>query len=259
MTKYNVIGSNYNSFRNADVRISTCLKELLNLDSGAIIADIGAGTGNYTQALAASGYTMKAVEPSDTMRAQAARHPEIEWFAGFAEALPLSDNSVNGVMSTLANHHFQDMTTAASEMCRICPNGPIVLFTIDPRKGESFWFAEYFPGVYRRLFDSFRALEELVTILQNCSGKRVDVTGFPLPADLTDLNMHAGWNKPEIYLDEAIRAGMSGLALTDKAEVDRGLDYLRGDLDSGKWDKHYGHLRTLERYDLGFVFVKVAA
>src|SRR5437773_2683124 len=162
MTKYEKIGLNYNSFRNADERISARLKALLNLPEGSTIADIGAGTGNYTNALAASGYKMKAVEPASTMRAQAAMNPAIEWHAGYAESIPLPDASVDGVMSTLASHHFQNMAEAAAEMLRICPEGPIVLFTIDPRKGELFWFRDYFRGVYDRLFESFRPVEDLV-------------------------------------------------------------------------------------------------
>jgi ubiquinone/menaquinone biosynthesis C-methylase UbiE len=257
MTKYEKIGLNYNAFRKADERISTCLRALLNLEEGATIADIGAGTGNYAEALAASGYSIKAIEPASAMRAQAALNPAIEWIAGYAESIPLPDASVDGVMSTLASHHFQDVAAAGSEMQRICPDGPIVVFTIDPRIGEPFWFQEYFPGVYDRLFDSFRPVDELVALLRKRSGRKVDVTSFPLPADLSDLNMHAGWNRPEIYLNPAIRAGMSGLALTGASEVAEGLDRLQNDLDSGKWDERHGQLRTRDSLDLGFVFVKV--
>jgi len=257
MTKYEKIGVNYNSFRNADARISARLQQLLNLPAGSVIADIGAGTGNYTSALAAFGYRMKAVEPAATMRAQAVANPAIEWLPGYAESVPLPDASVDGVMSTLANHHFRDMAAAAGQMHRICPDGPVVLFTIDPRRSEAFWFRDYFPAVHERMFDAFRPVAELVALLRTSSGRNVEVSGFPLPADLSDLNMHAGWNRPEIYLNPAIRAGMSGLALADEAEVSSGLQRLQADLESGLWDARQGDLRQRANLDLGFVFVKV--
>jgi hypothetical protein len=38
--------------------------------------------------------------------------------------------------------------------------------------------------------------------------------------------------------------------------VDSGLDRLRQDLDSGKWDARYGHLRTHATLDIGLRLVK---
>jgi len=83
------------------------------------------------------------------------------------------------------------------------------------------------------------------------------VHGFPLPHDLSDMNMHSGWNRPEVYLDPLARSGMSGFAMADHSEVQAGLDLLVRDLKIGKWEKHNGYLRTKESYDLGFVSVKI--
>lgn len=68
---YNSIGSHYNSNRSADSSVTPIIKELLGLTEGSIVADIGAGTGNYSNALADLGYRIKAVEPSEEMRKQA--------------------------------------------------------------------------------------------------------------------------------------------------------------------------------------------
>lgn len=67
---YNTIGKGYTKHRQADIRIVDLLYSLLNLPNGSVIADIGAGTGNYSLALAHKGYKMKAVEPSIVMRTQ---------------------------------------------------------------------------------------------------------------------------------------------------------------------------------------------
>jgi ubiquinone/menaquinone biosynthesis C-methylase UbiE len=256
-TRYDTIGMKYNSYRNADIRIVTILKELLGLPEGSTIVDVGAGTGSYTNALASMGYKIKAVEPSEVMREQCIPSPNVEWFAGSAESIPLPDASVDGLISTLAIHHFPDLSAAATEMWRVCGNSPMVLFTIDPRRGEPFWFREYFPSIYAKLFDAFVSVEELISTFIRNHDATATVDGFPLPHDLSDLNMHAGWNKPEIYLDPAVRRGMSGFSMSDHSEVQDDLNLLRRDLETGTWEKQNGQLRTKYSYDLGFIFVKI--
>ena len=257
MTRYDCIGMKYNSYRNADARIVSILQELLGLPEGATIVDVGAGTGNYSNALAALGYRLKAVEPSSAMREQAIGSMSVEWLAGSAECIPLPDASVDGLISTLAVHHFPDLSAAVTEMWRVCGNSPMVLFTIDPRRGEPFWFREYFPGIYNRLFDAFVPVEELKSVFTGNHDAIARVHNFPLPYDLSDLNMHAGWNRPEVYLDPVARRGMSGFAMADHSEVQTGLALLSRDLECGEWEKRNGHLRTKKSYDLGFMFVKI--
>ncbi len=58
---FNKIGETYNKTRAADVRIISELIRLLGLQEGATIADIGAGTGNYSFALAKASYKIKAI------------------------------------------------------------------------------------------------------------------------------------------------------------------------------------------------------
>jgi hypothetical protein len=69
--------------------------------------------------------------------------------------------------------------------------------------------------------------------------------------------MHAGWNKPEIYLDPAIRRGMSGFAMSGHSEVQDGLKLLRRDLKTGEWEKRNGRFKTKSSCDLGFIFIKI--
>ena len=68
--------------------------------------------------------------------------------------------------------------------------------------------------------------------------------------------MHTGWNQPEIYFDEEMRKNTSGFALASQEEVRKNLTRLQADLSSGKWDEKFGHLRTLDSFDSGFMFVK---
>jgi ubiquinone/menaquinone biosynthesis C-methylase UbiE len=252
---YDRIGRQYRGTRAADPRITDRIVELLALPAGATLCDVGAGAGNYTNALAERGYRMLAVEPSETMRRQAPPHARVTWSEGVAEALPLPDECADGMVCTLAAHHFKDLPQAAREMRRVCPLGPWLFLTHDPRAGEAPWFAEYFPEIRERDFPLFPPLEAFAATVGAETGRAGEIHDFPLPADLIDNVMYAPWNRPETYLDPAFRANTSGFALTDPVIVERRVETLRVDLASGAWDARHGALRTRDSYDAGYRFV----
>jgi ubiquinone/menaquinone biosynthesis C-methylase UbiE len=94
MTLYDAIGKEYNNTRKPDRRIVNRLVELLDLPSGSLIADIGAGTGSYSNALADRGYRVIAIKPSLVMQHQAIRHPNVSWIEAVAKQISLPDNRV---------------------------------------------------------------------------------------------------------------------------------------------------------------------
>ena len=98
---YDRIGRGYTRHRCADPRIVDALAETIGLAPPAVLADIGAGTGNYSRAMADLGFAVKAVEPSVIMQSQACAHASVEWHHGTAEALPLTHmlRAVRGVMN----------------------------------------------------------------------------------------------------------------------------------------------------------------
>jgi ubiquinone/menaquinone biosynthesis C-methylase UbiE len=255
-TTYDSIGSNYNQNRTADHRVLAVIEELLELPLGSAIADVGAGTGNYSNALADLGYKLEAIEPSVEMRRQAILNPQVHWLSGSAEAIPLKSNSVDGVIIILAIHHFDDIPHAAGEIHRICPNGPVVVFTMDPRESEQFWFDDYFPEIARHVCKVFPPINEVAGIISRTGKWQTLVKKFPLPPDLADRNMCSAWAKPEMYFDAQMRRNTSGFALTSPIVVERGLKQLQHDLQSGQWDNKYGHLRRRKNFDAGFRFLK---
>jgi 16S rRNA A1518/A1519 N6-dimethyltransferase RsmA/KsgA/DIM1 with predicted DNA glycosylase/AP lyase activity len=68
MPVYDSIGQSYSKFRVPDPRIVDSVVNLLRLEPGSLVADIGAGTGNYSRAIADRGFFLYAVEPSSVMR-----------------------------------------------------------------------------------------------------------------------------------------------------------------------------------------------
>ena len=100
----------------------------LRLAPGARIADVGAGTGKLTRALAAAGFDVVAVEPLPGLRERLrAAVPGVEALAGTAEALPLPDAAVDAVACADAFHWF-DGPPAVAEFARVIrPGGGLAL------------------------------------------------------------------------------------------------------------------------------------
>jgi ubiquinone/menaquinone biosynthesis C-methylase UbiE len=256
MQRYNNIGCSYINTRRSDPRIVHALVDLLALPPGSLIADIGAGTGNYTNALADCGFHIHAVEPSAVMREQAILHPSVSWHEGVAENIPLPDNSVQGIICTLALHHFSNIAQSLAEMNRVTGDGPFVFLTFDYREIEPLWLADYFPSLWKDAAQSLPPLHSIASQIKTSTARLVEIIPFLLPPDLSDLFMAAGWQHPELYLDAAVRAGISSFALGSKNEIEMGLKRLRGDVDSGYWNDQYGWVRSVHEIDAGYRFLR---
>jgi SAM-dependent methyltransferase len=92
-----------------------------------VAADVGAGTGISTRALADRGVRVLAVEPNEAMRNAATPHPRIDWIAGAAEATELPDASVDLVLSAQAFHWFRQRDTIAEFHRVLRPGGRLAL------------------------------------------------------------------------------------------------------------------------------------
>jgi ubiquinone/menaquinone biosynthesis C-methylase UbiE len=104
----------------------------LGLNTSSVVADVGAGTGIWTEMLLRSGCRIVfAVEPNDAMRAEAesslGRFPNFESVTGTAEATTLAAASVDFATAAQAFHWF-DASAARVEFARILkPGGWTVL------------------------------------------------------------------------------------------------------------------------------------
>ncbi|MCU0542781.1 MAG: class I SAM-dependent methyltransferase [Oscillatoriaceae cyanobacterium Prado104] len=255
MPLYDSIGKKYATSRVPDPRILKAIIDLLDLPKGSIIADIGAGTGGYSLALANQGYSVCAIEPSSVMRSQAVEHPQIKWFPGYAEVLPLPDKSVDAVVSSLTIHHFSNLEKAFQEMQRIVRNGAIVLLSFDIRLAQKIWLYDYFPWLWEDAL-RFLPLAEIANLIQENTHRYVETFPLMLPSDLSDLFAAAGWNRPEMYLNPDIRAGISSFALADESLVEQGVKSLAADLNNHQWDAKYGEIRKLTEIDVGYRFLR---
>ena len=105
----------------------------------AVFADIGAGTGKFTECIAKHGYGIFAVEPNDDMRAELvktlASFPNATIVNGSAEATTLSEKSVD-VIANAQTLNRVDIDLFRAECKRIGRQNPIVLTLFNVEKGE---------------------------------------------------------------------------------------------------------------------------
>ena len=250
MTLYNSIGAGYNNTRQPDLRIVEQLVSLLDLPPESTIADVGAGTGNYSNAIADRGHQVIAIEPSEVMQSQRKPHDRVSWLTAAAEQIPLPDNSVDGVLVMLALHHFNDLSLGIEEIARIT-KGKIVIFAFEPDKIPQFWLSDYFPYFLGDTSSSL-STQELARSISQTTRQEVKTIPFLLPANLSDLFAASGWCKPEIYLDAKVRSGISTFAKMPTYELNIGLERLAAEIDNGTWLQKYGHLLKLKNYDAGY-------
>lgn len=257
--RYDTIGKTYTRTRAADPRILDHITTLIAMDPPARILDIGAGTGNYSYALAEMGYTVEAVEPSPIMRAQAKIHPNLSWHATAAESMDFADGAFDAVVMTLCIHHLADWQHTLKDALRVSGGGPLVIFAFDIEHEDQFWMFDYFPqflALDQEWTPTIRELDIFVAQQLNATAERFP---FPLPADLVDHFAYADWAHPEVYLDENFRNGISTFSKLTEENLNRGLEKLSADLQSGVWQERYGAILKQKTYDRGYLFVRIKA
>jgi SAM-dependent methyltransferase len=131
------------------------LLDVLPLGTDAVVLDVGAGTGKLTRVLAQRYGRVIAVEPLDGMRAILERVvPAAESHAGSAEAIPLPDASVDGVLAGQAFHWFAN-DRAVAEMARVLrPGGVLALVWNEPDDERPSPLPEQYETYLKQLHDA---------------------------------------------------------------------------------------------------------
>lgn len=233
---YDAIGATYTVTRRTDPRIAAQVWAALG--DARTVVNVGAGTGSYEP----TDRKVLAVEPSAVMRAQ--RPPSAApCLAATAEHLPFKDQSFDAAMAIATTHHWRDPIGGLRELQRVA--GRVVVFTFDFDVVCRFWLTrDYLPEV-ADLVKSHPSLSEQTEAI----GAHVEPV--LIPRDCTDGFFEAYWRRPEAYLDENVRRGISVWARLGPEVEQRAVRNLRADLDSGRWAERNRDLIDLDTADVG--------
>jgi SAM-dependent methyltransferase len=236
---YDSIGAAYTVTRRTEPRIAARL--WVALGDARRVLNVGAGTGSYEP----PGRAVTAVEPSALMRAQrpAGAAPCV---SAAAESLPFEDQSFDAAMAVSTVHHWPDPIAGLREMRRVARR--VVVFTHDSSDTgwrRRFWLTrDYLPEVADLLVG-----RPSLTELARAIGARIEPV--LIPWDCADGFFEAYWRRPEAYLDERIRRGISVWARVGPEAEQRAVRSLRNDLASGRWAERNRDLLDLDAAELG--------
>jgi SAM-dependent methyltransferase len=239
LIRYDRAGRTYSLTRQPDPRIRAVIEHALH--GMATVANIGAGTGSYEPS-----NTVIAVEPSHVMitqrRAEAA--PAVR---AVAEHLPIGTDAVDASIALLTVHHWSDLDAGVAEMIRVARRR-VVILTWDDTVFRQFWLLrEYLPAAAETDARLAVPIAKLVSLLGT-----VSIQTVPVPHDCVDGFGGAYWRRPQAYLDETVRAGISMLALTPKPLLAKGLECLKVELTNGAWARRHADLLDVPQLDLGY-------
>ena len=235
---YDTIGATYTATRRTEPRIAAQIWAALG--DARTVVNVGAGTGSYEPP---DRYVL-AVEPSALMRSQ--RLPDAApCVAGAAENLPFDDQSFDAAMAVCTVHHWHDPIAGLREMRRVARR--VVVFLFDTSDPNQFWLTrDYLPE-----FATSRACRVLAMLpdLAGVLGARTDPV--LIPWDCADGFFEAYWRRPEAYLDESVRRGVSVWDAVGPLAEQRAVRNLRDDLGSGRWAERNRDLVDLDAAELG--------
>ncbi|HEY9456682.1 MAG TPA: class I SAM-dependent methyltransferase [Gaiella sp.] len=202
-------------------------------------SNVGAGTGSYEP----PDRKVWAVEPSAVMRAQRPTGAA-PCVAASAESLPFEDKSFDAAMAFATVHHGQDPIAGLLEMPRVARR--VVVFTCETTERSwrrRFWLTRDY------LSEVAPSRVGLATRLARAIGARMEPV--LVPWDCVDGFFEANWRRPEAYLDERVRRGVSVWTSVGPEVEERAVRSLREDLASGRWAERNRQLLDLEAAELG--------
>jgi SAM-dependent methyltransferase len=235
---FDTVGAAYTVTRRTEPRIAARIWAALG--DARTVLNVGAGTGSYEP----PGRDVTAVEPSAPMRAQ--RPAGAPCVAAVAESLPFEDQSFDAAMALSTVHHWQDPIAGLREMRRVARR--VVVFTHDSSDSgwrRRFWLTrDYLPEVADLVAGRPSLTEQARAI-----GARTEPV--LIPWDCADGFFEAYWRRPEAYLDDRVRRGVSVWARLGPDVEQRAMRSLRDDLVSGRWAERNRDLAALDAAELG--------
>lgn len=203
------------------------------------LLDIGGGAGEHAATWSADGQHPVVVDPSASMVAKSAVHPNIDVVRAHAQHLPFRGEST-GLAYFHLSIHYGDWRAALDEAMRVVrPGGRIEIWTIDPDEIEHSSLGRWFPSVIEIDTERFPDPEMLA---ERCAlgGGNVSLSRSSEPIDRT-----AG-----AWIDAVRARFVSTLQLIGDEEIEEGL---------ARFEKAYPDRNRPYRYELALTRISTVA
>lgn len=230
---YDQFGQQYSGHRQTDPRIAAYVYDALS--NARTVLNVGAGAGSYEPA---DKYVV-AIEPSVVMRKQRQASGKVPALHATADQLPFDDHAFDAAMAMVTIHHWPDIAKGLRELRRVARQQVLIL-TFDPNHLDDFWNAVYFPEVIAVEKARYPSIDFITNVL----GGQCTVVPIPIPLDCKDGFQEAFYGRPEAFLSKEVRLAQSAWGFIPEEQQAQIVQRLANDLQSGAWDKHYGHFRT---------------
>jgi SAM-dependent methyltransferase len=118
---------------------TSLVKQLLPM--GGLVLDVGCGTGQLAEAIAASGFDVFGVDLSASMVARARQRGLSGTFAGVTTALPFAEGSFDLALTVATLHHLETperVAATVSEMGRVVKRGGFIVLW-DHNPSNPYW------------------------------------------------------------------------------------------------------------------------
>jgi len=226
---YEAIASTYDRrYLNNDYSgVEQAVTEFVGQNADARVLEVGCGTGHWLALLRQHALVVAGLDASMAMLARARAQGITGLVRGLAEHLPWADRSFDRLFCVNALHHFRDRQRFVGEARRVLrPRGRFMTIALDPHTGLDRWYIyDYFDPaleIDRRRYPSARQLQEWMAAAGFVD--RVTHEVQHSPARLSALTA----------LEEGrlAKGATSQLALLTDEQYQRGIDRIRGDIES---------------------------
>ena len=186
------------------------------------ILDLGCGTGRFSESLAAHfDAEVIGIDPSEKMLDQARaklRDRRVRYQLGRGEAIPLANDSVDLIFTSMTFHHFEDPVRVARECRRVlCVGARALLRTGIRERIPEYPYVAFFP--------------KSVSIMENClpTEKFVrtvfEAAGFNIVSgEIITQTIASDW---AAYVEKVAAGADSVLAQLSASDFQAGLDAMR--------------------------------
>ena len=197
---YNAWALRYDQTRGTSRSVLRPLLAELGPSAGRSLLDIGGGTGNYSVALGATGFSVMHCDPSPGMVRRASSKDQIpHTVIADGQVLPFQDDAFDVAIAIKVLNHVRDRDAFMREAMRVTKDGPVILLHATKEGIEGNWLTRYVPSLLE--LERFQPEASTLEQMERAGFRTIEVSHIRYE-DMDDGSAQALRHFPEALLDE---------------------------------------------------------